>query len=141
MALYLLDTNIISDIIRNKEGSCRRRLAALNAEADDVCTSMVVSAELRFGALKKGAPALTRRIEEALASMTIHPLTGEVDRIYAEIRAGLELAGQPIGANDLWIAAHALSLNAILVTDNQAEFARIPRLQIENWIHEAARLK
>ena len=134
MALYLLDTNIISDVIRNKEGPCRKRLAALDAETDDVCTSIIVAAELRFGTLKKGAAALTRRIEKALASIEIHPLDGGVDQTYAEIRAALELAGTPIGANDLWIAAHAVSLNAILVTNNTNEFARIPRLRMENWM-------
>ena len=139
MALYLLDTNIISDVIRNKEGACRKRLAGLDAETDSVCTSIIVAAELKFGALKKGASTLTRRIEQALASMEIHPLDGDADQTYAEIRAELELAGRPIGANDLWIAAHAISLNAILVTNNTDEFSRISRLRIENWMN--ARLK
>jgi len=136
--LYLLDTNIISDIIRNREGPCRQRLAALDAARDDVCTSIVVSAELRFGALKRGATTLARRIEESLANIPIHPLDGEVDRRYAEIRADLERRGQPIGANDMWIAAHALSLNATLVTNNTSEFSRIFSLRIENWIGAVA---
>ena len=138
MALYLLDTNIISDIIRNKEGHCRRRLAALDAETDEVCTSIVVSAELKFGALKKGAAALTQRVEAVLATLAVHPLGGDADGIYAQIRAGLERVGKPIGANDLWIAAHALALNAILVTDNTHEFSRVAKLRIENWMSDAA---
>ncbi|MCL1961105.1 MAG: type II toxin-antitoxin system VapC family toxin [Desulfovibrionaceae bacterium] len=137
MPLYLLDTNIISDLIRNREGAGRRRLAALDAATNEVCTSVVVAAELRFGALKKGASALSRRVEASLASMPVHSLGGDVDRVYAEIRTALERAGQPIGANDLWIAAHALSMKAILVTDNTGEFSRIPNLQIENWIGDA----
>jgi len=135
MPLYLLDTNIISDLIRNREGACRRRLEALDAEVDEVGTSIVVSAELKFGALKQGAATLAKRIEAALASIPIHPLGDAVDSLYAEVRAGLERMGQPIGANNMWIAAHALSLDAILVTDNTAEFSRVARLRLENWIN------
>jgi len=137
--VYLLDTNIISDALRNRDGNCARRIAEVVRRApDSVFTSIIVSAELRFGVLKKGSKELARRVEAFLAKIAVHPFTCDADVHYAEIRHALENAGTPISANDMLIAAHALSLNAILVTDNLTEFSRISRLQLENWIVHSA---
>jgi tRNA(fMet)-specific endonuclease VapC len=135
MALYLLDTNIISHALRDRNDPCARRIAeVVRSASDSVCTSIFVSAELRFGALKKGSSNLAERVEQFLASLPIHPFAGDADFHYAEIRHALERAGTPISANDTFIAAHARSLQAIVVTDNVDEFSRVPNLPIENWI-------
>lgn len=132
MARYLLDTNILSDLLRNPGGAIARRLAVVGESM--VCTSIVVAGELRYGAAKKGSPQLTERIGLLLASLEIHPLDKDADQRYAEIRSHLDRAGTPIGPNDLLIAAHALALDLTLVTDNVAEFVRVPGLAVENWL-------
>lgn len=129
---YLLDTNIISSLFREPQGSVYQHLQRVGEGA--VCTSIVVAAELRFGAKKHNAPALTAWVEQILSSIDILPLDAPVDQTYAEIRAYLEHAGQPIGPNDLLIAAHAISLGLIAVTDNIREFGRVPNLKVENWL-------
>lgn len=129
---YLLDTNILSDLLRNPGGRAARRLA-LVGEAT-VCTSIVVACELRYGAAKKGSPQLSERVESILGSLEILPLDKESDRRYAEIRSHLDRIGKPIGPNDMLIAAHTLALDLILVTDNVEEFARVPLLPIEDWL-------
>ena len=133
---YLLDTNIISDIVRHPVG----RVAALirKVGADQVCTSIVVAAELRFGEMKRGSPRLLARIDAALDTLDILPLETPADRVYGELRADLERRGRPIGANDMLIAAHALAAGCILVTDNEREFSRVPGLKIENWLRPLA---
>ena len=130
--LYLLDTNILSDLIRNPQGAVSRRIAVVGEE--NICTSIVVAAELRYGAAKKSSQRLTENIESILGAIEVLPLEQPSDAAYGQIRAALEAQGQLIGANDLFIAAQAKSLDAILVTDNQAEFARIEGLPIENWL-------
>lgn len=129
---YLLDTNILSEFIRNPRGLVNKRLAVVGEAT--VCTSIVVACELRFGAKKKGSSRLEERVDEVLASLEVLPLEKESDRHYAEIRTCLSRQGRPIGSNDLLIAAHALALDLILVTDNVDEFTRVPRLSIENWL-------
>jgi tRNA(fMet)-specific endonuclease VapC len=135
MPRYLLDTNIISDAIRNTRGACATRIGQVDSE--DLCTSIVVAAELRFGAEKKGSRELTERIERALSGLPVKPLGGDADDWYGKLRADLERRGQLIGANDMLIAAHALAMDAVLVTDNVAEFSRIPGLAIENWLERS----
>lgn len=129
---YLLDTNIISSLFREPQGSVYQHLQRVGEGA--VCTSIVVAAELRFGAKKRNAPILTAWVEQILSSIDILPLDAPVDQTYTEIRAYLEHAGQPIGSNDLLIAAHAISLGLIAVTDNIREFGRVPNLKVENWL-------
>ena len=131
-ARYLLDTDALSHVIRAPQGPVARRLVE-TGEAN-VFTSTVVACELRYGARKKGSAALSDRIEQLLASLEVAPLEPGVDRVYAEIRCALESAGQPIGANDLLIAAHAIEQGAVLVTGNVGEFRRVPGLEVENWI-------
>ncbi|NBC15002.1 MAG: PIN domain-containing protein [Gammaproteobacteria bacterium] len=129
---YLLDTNILSDLIRHPAGRIRDYIAERGEES--VCTSIVVAAELRFGAAKKGSERLTTQLEAVLAALDILPFEEPADRHYADIRTALERAGMPIGANDLLIAAHALARHLTLVTDNTDEFRRVPGLTIENWL-------
>lgn len=132
MVRYLLDTNILSDLLRNPGGRAARRLAVVGETT--VCTSIVVACELRYGAAKKGSPPLSERVEILLESLEVFPLDKDSDRRYAEIRLHLDQQGKPIGPNDLLIAAHTLALDLILVTDNAEEFARVPGLSAENWL-------
>lgn len=99
-----------------------------------MCTSIVVACELRYGATKKGSPALSTRVDELLSAIEVLPIDEGVDQKYGEIRTALEKAGTPIGANDYLIAAHALAANLTLVTDNANEFSRVPGLIVENWL-------
>lgn len=131
-ARYLLDTNILSSLIKDPQGPVTTRLAQLDAEA--ICTSIVVACELRYGAAKRGSAALTQRVEDLLGAIEVMPFDGDADRRYAEIRAALEQAGQTIGGNDLLIAAHARALDLILVTHNLREFERVPGLRLEDWL-------
>jgi len=131
---YLLDTNILSDLIKNPAGNAARRIRGLAAET--VCTSIIVAGELHYGGHKKKSALLQQRIDELLAVMTILPLESACTPIYGQIRADLESKGTPIGGNDLWIAAHALASGSTLVTDNLREFSRIPGLLLENWLRD-----
>lgn len=129
---YLLDTNIVSDLVRRPAGRIRDCIAERGEER--VCTSIIVAAELRFGAAKKGSERLTVQLETVLAALEILPFDQPADRHYGKIREALERAGAPIGANDLLIAAHALALGLTLVTANETEFVRVPGLAVENWL-------
>ncbi len=129
---YLLDTNAVSDLVRHPQGPAARRIQEVG-EAE-VCTSIVVAAELRYGATKKGSARLTQQLETVLGALAVLPLETPADVRYGQIRARLEQAGQPIGGNDLLIAAHALSLGCTIVTDNEREFGRIDGLLSENWL-------
>jgi len=129
---YLLDTNIVSDLMRNAKGNCATRLAEVGE--NHVFTSIIVACELRYGVAKKKSLELSRRLQSVLSAMEVVNFEPPADIAYAQQRAKLEASGTPIGANDLLIAAHALALGATLVTDNEREFARIPGLKIENWL-------
>ena len=129
---FLLDTNIVSDLVRNPRGKIANRISEVGE--DEVCTSIVVAAELRYGATKKNSARLTSQLEAVLGAIEVLLLEAPVDAVYGVIRAGLERIGQPIGANDLLIAAHALALDLTVVTDNEHEFSRIDGLRVENWL-------
>ena len=131
-ARYLLDTDILSDLIRNPQGPVAGRIAQVGEES--VCTSLIVACELRFGAAKRGSERLTRQLELVLSALEVLPLQTPVDEHYAHVRLELERAGTPIGPNDMLIAAHALAIGAILVTANVQEFLRVPDLRVENWL-------
>lgn len=132
---YLLDTNIVSNLIRNPQGRVAQRIREVG-EAQ-VCTSIIVAAELRYGATKKGSPRLTAQLEAVLGALDVLPFEAPADIAYGLLRARLEQAGQPIGGNDLLIAAQAVALGHAIVTDNAWEFARIDDLPRENWLREA----
>jgi len=129
---FLLDTDMLSQLIRAPQGAVARRLVA--AGEGNVFTSAVVACELRYGARKKGSPGLTERVEQLLASLEVAALEPGVDRVYAEIRCALESEGRPIGANDLLIAAHALEQEAVLVSGNVGEFRRVKGLEVQDWL-------
>jgi tRNA(fMet)-specific endonuclease VapC len=132
MSRRLLDTNILSDLMRNPQGVVADRLGKVGAA--NVCTSIIVAAELRFGAEKKGSRKLADRIAAILDTLEVLPVSTPAVAAYATIRASLERAGRPMGANDLLLAAQAVTLGYILVTDNEQEFRRVRGLSIENWL-------
>ena len=129
----MLDTNVLSELIRRPQGPLLQHLIALDADA--VCTSIVVACELRFGAHRKGSAALTQRVEQLLATLPVLPMDTPADAHYADIRATLERAGTPIGSHDLLIAAHTRSRGLTVVTHNTREFGRVPGLRVEDWMN------
>lgn len=132
---YLLDTNIISDLVRNPDGRIAQRIKKIGEER--VCTSIIVAAELRFGTTRKASPKLTAQLEVVLSGFEILPFEAPADTIYGTIRTQLERSATPIGANDMLIAAHAMALGYTVVTDNEREFGRIEGLSHENWLRPA----
>ncbi len=132
MTIYLLDTNILSDLIHRPQGVVPKAVA--RAGEANVSTSIIVACELRYGAAKKNAPALTERVALVLSLIKIWPLEAPAAGIYGKVRSTLEQSGKPLGPNDLLIAAHCLSMNAVLVTDNDREFSHVPDLRVENWL-------
>jgi tRNA(fMet)-specific endonuclease VapC len=129
---YLLDTNIVSDLVRHPRVSrVRERIARAGEET--VCTSISVAAELRYSAAKSGALRLAAQLQTVLGRLAVLPFEEPADRVYAELRARLERDGLPLAANDLLIAAQALAGSHTLVTADEA-FARIPELHCENWL-------
>lgn len=137
MATHLLDTNILSDLVRHPSGNVARRLSERGEQS--VCTSIIAACELRFGAAKKNSEVLTGRVGQLLDRLTVLPLGPGVDHRYAEVRVHLEAAGTPIGPNDLLLAAHALEEGVVVVTDNVREFTRVPGLTVENWLEPSPR--
>nr|WP_281411476.1 type II toxin-antitoxin system VapC family toxin [Enterovirga sp. DB1703] len=128
----MLDTNILSDAMRNPRGVIRQRIEEVGP--DSVYTSIIVAAELRFGVAKSGSSRLASNFDEVIRPLEVVPFAAPADRIYADLRADLDRCGTPIGANDLWIAAQALHDGSVLVTDNMSEFSRVPGLTVENWL-------
>jgi tRNA(fMet)-specific endonuclease VapC len=129
---YLLDTNVVSDLIRNPQGRVAEQIRRIGEEK--VCTSIIVAAELRYGATRKASPRLTNQVEAVLGAIDILSFEAPADAAYGMIRARLEKAGRPIGGNDLLIAAQVIALGYTLVTANEREFARIQGLTRENWL-------
>lgn len=132
MTRYLLDTNVLSHLIRNPQGIVAHKIGQVGEAS--VCTSLIVAAELRYGAAKKGSARLSDQVASVLSVLDVLPLEPPVDDQYASIRTQLEMAGQMIGGNDLLIAAQALTLGCIVVTDNEREFRRVDGLNVDNWL-------
>ncbi|MCW5772035.1 MAG: type II toxin-antitoxin system VapC family toxin [Rhodospirillaceae bacterium] len=132
MTRYMLDTNIVSDLVKNPQGKAARRIARVGE--DNVCTSIIVAAELRYGCAKSGSKRLAKAVEDLLGEIPVLPFDVSADAAYGGIRAALEVAGRPIGGNDLLIAAHARALGATIVTANADEFKRVKGLNVENWL-------
>jgi tRNA(fMet)-specific endonuclease VapC len=128
----MLDTTIVSDLIRNPQGRAAKRIAKLGE--DNICTSIIVAAELRYGCAKSGSKRLLKAVEDLLGEINVLPFDVPADTEYGGIRAELEVAGKPIGGNDLLIAAHAHAAGATMVTANVDEFKRVRGLNVENWI-------
>ncbi|MBU1358381.1 MAG: type II toxin-antitoxin system VapC family toxin [Gammaproteobacteria bacterium] len=99
-----------------------------------LCTSIVVTSELRYGVARRASRKLANRVEAVLSDLEVLALDEPADRHYGRLRSELEAAGTPIGPNDLFIAAQALTFDLTLVTDNVREFERVARLQVENWL-------
>ena len=130
--LYMLDTNICSYIIRNKSQSIKVKLQEVEKNHTIALSSIVVS-ELLYGATKKDSSKLMRIVSAFIDNFIIYDYAKVSAQSYANIRTDLEKKGQIIGANDLLIASHALSLGAILVTNNTREFKRVEKLSFEDW--------
>lgn len=129
---FLLDTNILSDLVRHPQGVIANRIAQEGESS--VCTSIIVAGELRCGASKRDSDRLTAQIEAILSAIEILPLEEPADRHYGKLRMNLERRGETMGPNDMLIAAHALSQDCAVVTANRREFSRIPGLKVENWL-------
>jgi tRNA(fMet)-specific endonuclease VapC len=127
-----LDTNVVSDLVRHPQGRAAAKIAELGEDA--VATSIIVAAELRYGAAKKGSARLASQLETILGALEVLPLEAPADATYGNSRVALEVAGTPIGGNDLLIAAQALALDMIVVTNNAREFERVDGLRVENWL-------
>ena len=135
MPVYLLDTNAISQLVRNPAGSVAARYRIEEKNPDSIIlTSIIVACEARYGIAKNYSAWLEQRADELLARIPAEPLGAGAENEYARLRADLERRGQVIGQNDMLIAAHALALDAILVTDNTREFRRVKGLRVENWL-------
>jgi tRNA(fMet)-specific endonuclease VapC len=132
LTLYMLDTNIISDLVRDPHGRAARQIAKIGE--DNICTSIIVAAELRYGCAKSGSKRLLKAVEDLLGEINVLPFDVPADAEYGGIRSELEAAGKPIGGNDLLIAAHAYATGATIVTANADEFKRIRGLNVENWL-------
>jgi tRNA(fMet)-specific endonuclease VapC len=130
---YLMDTNICIYIAKHHPPEVLQRFETL--QVGDVAMSIITFGELQYGAEKSSASRQAKakldRLSELVPVLSLPP---ESAQYYGTIRARLEQAGTPIGAKDLWIAAHALAENLVLVTNNTREFKRVPDLIIENWV-------
>ena len=136
--LFLLDTNIISALMKDRSGTDTARVREWGLRTPDctLATSVVVQCELLFGLARHGSPRLQAAFDIQMQNLVVLPLDETVGPHYAKLRARLEQTGTPIGANDTLIAAHALALGATLVTAD-IEFTRVPGLQVENWLQQA----
>jgi tRNA(fMet)-specific endonuclease VapC len=134
MAIYMLDTSIASAIIAGRV-DLDERLEALGPAW--WCISAVTRAELRCGVMRRPeATKLARLVEAFLVAARTEPLDGRAADEFGRLRAELERRGQGIGTADELIAAHALSIGAVIVTDNERHFSRVPGLSIENWLRQ-----
>ena len=129
---YLLDTNAVSDLVRHPQGNVAQHIRKVG-EAQ-ICTSIIVAAELRYGAAKKRSPRLSAQLEAVLGALEVLPFETPADAAYGLLRTRLEQAGKPIGAHDMLIAAQTLALGYTIITDNEKEFARVEDLPHQNWL-------
>jgi len=131
--IYMLDTNICSYIIRNRPKSVKQKLKEVE-KFHEVALSSIVASELLYGAHKKGSQKLIEVVKHFIDCFVIYDFDLKAVEEYALIRVDLEKKGIVIGAYDLQIAAHAKSLSAVLVTNNEREFRRVEGLKVENWL-------
>lgn len=135
MAKYLLDTNICIYLTKQRPPSVVQHFEAL--AMGQVAMSVITYGELQFGAQKsQQTQQVLQALEMLSLAIPVLEMDKQVSQHYGDIRAMLQRAGTPIGNNDLWIAAHARASGLILVTNNQREFERVPRLQVENWLED-----
>jgi tRNA(fMet)-specific endonuclease VapC len=135
MLRYLLDTNIVIYVLKRRPVEV---LSTFNANASRMAISSITLAELLHGAEKSSRVSENlAAIEDFCSRLEVLPYGPKAAQHYGVIRAALEKLGQPIGVNDMHIAAHARSEGLVLVTNNMGEFARVPALESENWVHTA----
>ena len=132
MLKYLLDTNIVIYVIKRRPIEV---LGLFNENAGRMAMSAITLSELYHGAEKSAKVSQNLEVIEEFSSLLeVLPYTAKASAHYGSIRSALEKAGQPIGVNDLHIAAHARSEGLVVVTNNVSEFARVPGLMVENWV-------
>ena len=133
--LFLLDTNVISDMMRNPSGVAAQTLITRirGNPSCHIATSVIVQCELLFGMRRRTSERWQQQYRVAMEGIEVLPLESDAAENYARLRTTLEARGTPIGANDTLIAAHALALSATLVSAD-TEFSRVPGLTIENWL-------
>jgi len=132
MLRYLLDTNIVIYVLKRRPVEV---LAKFNANASRMAISSITLAELMHGAEKSQRLSENlSAIEDFSSRLQVLPYGTKAAQHYGAIRAALERLGQSIGVNDLHLAGHARSEGLVLVTNNVAEFERVPALELENWV-------
>ena len=131
MSLYLLDTNAMSDLMKNPAGAVAR--AITDHTQSEIVTSLLVAAERRYGASRHASPRLRAAVEALLRLVPVAGLEPPFDSVYGALRASLESSGIVLSPHDLLIAAQAMTLQATLVTDDRV-FSRVPGLLVENWV-------
>lgn len=130
-ARYLLDTDTCIYVLRRREPRVVRRFAA---HAHHAAISVITLGELEYGAATSSDPAAARAAIELLReTVAVDPLPPDAAGAYGRLRATLRERGTPIGQNDLWLAAHALASDLVMVTNNEREFRRVPGLKVLNW--------
>ena len=131
--LYMLDTNICSFIIREKPIFIKDKLKEIE-KSNTIALSSIVISELLFRAVKKSNPKLISVVKSCIDNFEIYDFDKKASAVYANVRSELEKKGNIIGSNDLFIASHAKSLDAILVTNNLKEFSKVVGLRVEDWV-------
>jgi tRNA(fMet)-specific endonuclease VapC len=130
--VYLLDTNIISHVAHDPGGAVGQKLARI--DPDEIMTSVVVAGEVWSGVENNVSFKSRDRTKSFMETIEVLGMEPPVAKVYGAVRARMKKAGVQLGANDMLIAAHALSLEAILVTADEKAFSRVPELKIENWL-------
>ena len=130
MTLFMLDTDTVSFALRGVGGVAARLASHKRSE---LCLSAVTVAELRFGANRRGSRKIHRAIDGFLTGVEVFAFDNAAAEKFGVVAAALSIAGEPIGQMDTMIAAHALSVNATLVTNNRRHFAKVRGLVIDNW--------
>jgi tRNA(fMet)-specific endonuclease VapC len=130
---YLLDTNIVSALMKDPAGPVAERIRIVGEGA--ICTSVIVMAEIKYGIGKLGSRRLARQFERIAASLPVEPFAEPADERYATVRYETESRGVTVSQNDLLIAAQTLALEAVLVSDDRI-FLAVPGLKVENWLRQ-----
>jgi len=135
MIKYMLDTNICVYIIKQKPAKVIERFK--HADISQIGISSITLSELQYGVSKSSKPEQNQMaLSQFVAPLEILPYDDGAAQYYGDLRAGLEKRGTPIGSLDMLIAAHAISLNSVLISNNEKEFNRIPNLRIDNWVKQ-----
>lgn len=129
---YLLDASIVSDLVRHPQGRAAAKIAELGEDA--VATSIIVAAELRYGAGARCSGRLLSQLETILGALEVLPIEAPVDASYASARTALESGGGTMGANALLLAAQAMALDMVVATADTRAFSEVAALRVENWM-------